>query len=102
MQVLYVVEFEVRPQDTVVDLYAATLGSVVSWLSFAAGHSVDQSSLESSGSLALRPNRAGAPRMAVWDVTGAAYAKAIRVEIRDDDQESGSVFVTRLTLGQIG
>lgn len=101
MQVLYVVEFDVRPRGSGVDLYATALDSVASWLSFAAGHTVNPSELEASGCLALKPNRSGAPRTAIWDVIGAEDPRVIRVEIRDENQESGSVFVTRLTLGQV-
>jgi hypothetical protein len=101
MQVLYVVEFEVRPRDDSVDPYAVTLASIVSWLALAAGQSVDQSAMDSSGRLDLRPNRSGAPRTAVWDVAGAEDSKAVRVEVRDESRESGPVFVTRLTLGQL-
>ncbi|MGW0042212.1 hypothetical protein [Rhodococcus sp. NPDC003348] len=101
MQVLYVVEFAVRPRDSAVDLYSTALGSVASWLAFAAGHDVHQPLLEASGCLDLKPNKSGTPRTAIWDVIGTEDATAIRVEIRDENQESGSVFVTRLTLGRV-
>ena len=102
MQVHYVVEFEIQRRGAVDDLYAATLNSVASWLSFVASKGVDQESLEVSGRLALQPNRSGSPRSAVWEVVGTEETRAIRIEVRDEDQASDSVFVTRLTLGQVG
>lgn len=101
MQVLYVVEFQLRQNSEAIDAYAATLSSIASWLTFAAETDVGPSSLETSGLLEMSPNMSGAPRTAVWEVVGTEEAEATRVEIRDEDQSSDAAFVTRLTLGKI-
>ncbi|MFE3289408.1 hypothetical protein [Rhodococcus sp. NPDC059234] len=102
MQVLYVVEFDVRPRNASIDLYETTLGSIASWLTFTSGQRIDRVTLATRGRLEMRPNKSGSPRTAIWEATGTKDAKAIRVEIRDGSEESGSAFVTRLTLGHIG
>lgn len=102
MQVLYVVEFSITPRHADIDPYRATLDSVTSWLTFLASRELDGRLLESSGDLALSPNLAGASRTAVWEVAGTDDIKAVRVEIRDDSPDSGTAFVTRVTVGQTG
>jgi hypothetical protein len=102
VQVLYVVELEIRSVDTSTDPYEAGLGSVASWLSFLADQQVEPGLLVESGSLGLTPNRSGAQRSASWDALGSADPMAVRVEVRDEDDESGSAFITRLTLGSVG
>lgn len=103
MQVLYVVEFEIRPKRANVDPYPAVVDEIVGWLSYVAAHSIPKSDLEVSGGIALPVNpRSGAERNASWEVIETPHAKAIRLEVREVDAESESVFVTRVTLGQIG
>lgn len=102
MQVLYVIEFSVTSHNFNADPYGETLDSVTSWLALLAGHDLDEKLLGSSGDVALLPNRAGASRTAVWEVAGTDDIKAIRVEIRDGSPDSGTAFVTRVTVGRIG
>lgn len=102
MQVLYVVEFDVRPRDGDVEPYTAVLDDVSAWLSYAAGDEVLRAELETSGGRALRANpRSNAERNAAWEVVNASQSKVMRLEVRDTDADTESVFVTRLTLGQI-
>lgn len=102
MQVLYVVDFDLQPRHSGGYPYAAALTSVASWLSHAAARQVEVDELKSGGRLELRPYKAGARRTATWEAIDAPAAQAIRVEVRDEDKDSGAVFVTRLTLGKIG
>lgn len=102
MQVLYVVEFDVISRHPDGDPYRATLGSVTSWLTFLACRELDGRVLESNGEMALSPNLSGASRTAVWEVVGTENTKALRVEIRDESPDSGTAFVTRVTVGQTG
>lgn len=100
MQVIYAVEFSVAPRHADTDPHRATLNSVISWLAFLAQRELDGRLLESSGDMALSPNLVGASRTAVWEVAGTHETKAVRVEIRDGGPDSGTSFVTRVTVGQ--
>ncbi|HKU31184.1 MAG TPA: hypothetical protein VJQ60_11910 [Arthrobacter sp.] len=102
MQVLYVVDFDLEPRRPGGDPYEAALASVASWLSYVAAGQVAVDELRSGGRLELQSYKVGARRTATWDAIDAASVRAIRVEVRDEEDGSGAVFVTRLTLGKIG
>ena len=101
MQVLYVVEFDVRVVAPV-DGFDAALTSVVAWLNASADQEITTEALSDSGAVDLRRNRVTkAARSATWEVVGTDIAKALRVEVRDTGDDSTPAFVTRLTLGQL-
>jgi len=102
VQVLYVVDFKVEPRKPEIDAYMTVLDDISSWLSYGAGREVSSSELEITGSLALLPNpRSHAERAASWVVVSAVDVMVIRLEVRDTDANTDSVFVTRLTLGTL-
>lgn len=101
MQVLYVVELTIRPREPHYDEYTTAVGGIASWLSSLAGEDVDAVSFAASGVRELRPYRAGVARTARWELVGADDPRALRIEVVDTDDASGSVFLNRLTLGRI-
>ncbi|WP_152487132.1 hypothetical protein [Nocardiopsis halotolerans] len=101
MQVLYVVDFGVSPVQEGVDPYQEALACVSEWLTFAAGDGVPVELLQGSGGKELNPNKAGDPRKAAWEVAGSVSHRALRVEVRDENPELDSFFVTRVTLSDI-
>lgn len=102
MQVLYVVEFDVRPKVPGADPYPAVMDDIAGWLSYTAGRTVPSSDFDTTGSITLPPNpRSAAERSASWEVVQATDVKAIRLEVREVDSESDTEFVTRVTVGQI-
>jgi len=102
MQVLYVVEFDVRPNAAGVDPYAAVMDDLAGWLSYTAGRTVPSSDFDAHGKIPLPPNpRSDAERSASWEVVQASDAKAIRLEVHEVDSASETGFVTRVTVGQI-
>lgn len=103
MQVLYVVEFELASHGSGVAPEHAALESVASWLSYRSAEHVSSDALRVGGRLELTSdaNHPGLQRVATWIVVGEGDPWALRLEIRDEDENTGSVFLTRLTVGQV-
>lgn len=106
MQVLYVVEFDVAPwesggADPGLSGFSASLSCVAAWLSYMAGGPVSAYDLSRSGDRPLGSNYQGGTRTAMWEVAKSDGNRAVRVQVRDDDLETGGSFLTRVTVGEI-
>jgi hypothetical protein len=103
VQLLYAVYFDIDPvgessTNSSEHVFEQAAECVARWLTHLSTEQVETSRLQTDGTLELKAYKQGLPRSAAWETIAADHIRVLRVAVTDQDDATGGVFLTRVTL----